>query len=157
MREHLHLTGGWTPEQIALLGTKRDPDLARELGVTAKAVFGRRKARGIPAFKCAHISKDGYRYVHVERDDPMACMARSGSRQIREHRLVMARHLGRPLTDDEKPHHINGDRSDNRIENLELWSTSHPPGQRVQDKLDWAIEFIERYAKQAHLLGGRSE
>ena len=33
----------------------------------------------------------------------------------------------------------------NRIENLELWSKSHPCGQRVEDKLEWAIDFIQRY------------
>ncbi len=42
-------------------------------------------------------------------------------------------------------HHINGVRSDNRPENLELWHRSHPPGQRVEDKLRWAREFIALY------------
>lgn len=62
-----------------------------------------------------------------------------------EHVVVMSEVLGRPLLDHERVHHLNGDRSDNRRENLELWSVSQPPGQRVSDKIKWAKEILALY------------
>lgn len=90
-------------------------------------------ARRKPIVPRGWQDKSGYRHRSVR------------GRHILEHRLVMERFLGRPLLSHENVHHINGDRSDNRLENLELWSSSQPNGQRVKDKVAWARDIIALY------------
>lgn len=73
------------------------------------------------------VSSSGYILIHlydIPREDwDLAKSAKSPSLKnlhIPEHRYLMAKKLGRPLTKDEVVHHINGTKTDNRLENLEL-------------------------------------
>ena len=92
-----------------------------------------------------NITQSGYKVLTLLNHEKGHPNSIDSGRRIQEHTYVMSKHIGRPLVKGETVHHINGDRLDNRIENLELWHRSHPPGQRVEDKIKWAIEFLEIY------------
>ena len=121
--------GGWSQAQIAAKFSMHQTmvsNLLRELGVQTN----RRAARGKDHGSWSggrSIMSAGYIGVHVPRDDPMSVMACSGP-YVLEHRLVMARSLGRPLMAHETVHHINGDRKDNRLSNLQLRFGKHGNG-----------------------------
>lgn len=86
--------------------------------------------------------KSGYIQVRTIKGD-----GKSG-KYTYEHRLVMEQFLGRLLESHESVHHKNGNKQDNRIENLELWSKAQPAGQRVADKVNYALEILEMYAPE---------
>jgi hypothetical protein len=82
---------------------------------------GPRNPRWLGGTKC---HPEGYLSIHLDTLSPdekilFAPMLRK-DQYILEHRVVMARHLGRPLLSSEVIHHLNGIKDDNRLENLFL-------------------------------------
>jgi len=64
-------------------------------------------------------SSNGYMRIKISKDNSLYSMANKDG-YILEHRYVMAQKLGKLLESTELVHHKNGDKLDNRIENLEL-------------------------------------
>jgi hypothetical protein len=151
----------WTPERLTGLlelheSGRSNVDIARELGLSARVVGQQLLKLGVaprgPVLKGpAHHSWNGGKHIHggyvkvkLPDDDPMVSM-RNVNGYVPEHRLVMARKLGRPLLPEENPHHKNLIRTDNTPSNLELWTSSQPSGARVADLLEWALGLLDRY------------
>ena len=121
----------------------RIEDCGRDIAAQkmCKMHWARWKRHGDPTFvtiRTNNPSPDGYIRIMV-----------NGKGMV-QHRYLMEQHLGRELLPEENVHHINGDRADNRIENLELWNTRQPKGQRIPDKIEYAIQILKQYAP--HLL-----
>lgn len=83
-----------------------------------------------------HTDKDGYVTISV------------AGVSKKEHRHVMEQHLGRALESNETVHHVNGQRHDNKLGNLELWVSWQPKGQRVIDLIHWAEELLGKYSAE---------
>lgn len=108
-------------------------------GVAAHHTFGRNARDGD-----VRILSDGYVSEKVPASwaylKDMSGQGGNG-RWIRQHRKVMAEHLGRPLRRGEQVHHKDGDRSNNDISNLELRIGSHGSGHCLRCRACGSIDL----------------
>ncbi len=107
------------------------------------------KGAANPLFKGEkHITGRGYVYVHAPNHPSVVGKP---YKRVAEHRLIMERILDRLLHPWENVHHKNGNKQDNRPENLEIWVVGQPAGQ-VSQYLSEIVQLRIRLAK----LEGRS-
>lgn len=66
------------------------------------------------------IERNGYLMRWVPQRKQVNGSSQTRGVYVYEHRLVMEEYLGRELDSSELVHHINGDKHDNRLENLEV-------------------------------------
>lgn len=86
----------------------------------------------------------GYWFVAVPDDSPFVAM-RNKERYVLEHRLIVAQSLGRCLKSWEVVHHINRNKQDNRLENLELVSVAQHDRITL---LEQRVDTLEKLLKE---------
>lgn len=138
-----------SPTSCAVSGCRRDPTAGRGL---CSLHYTRWRNHGDATYQPKPRLQAGDRFTD-DRTGYVYFVTEPGVYQL-EHRVVMEQELGRKLLPGENVHHKNGARGDNRLANLELWVTMQPPGQRVPDKVEFAIEILRRYAPELLVPGG---
>jgi hypothetical protein len=140
----------WCGKSVCQYGRNRSPRFCSTACIGHARVGKFLPSGGKKACVCAHCQREFSTYIHkglsgkycsqqcawsdrkgkatprrgnITMHGGYRCInAPDGSGRISEHRWIIQQHIGRKLDPKEHVHHINGDRADNRIENLEIIS-----------------------------------
>lgn len=149
----------------ARFGKKHSEESKQKMSANRKGLAAKEKS---PRWKGGvYYDSRNYRYLMLEtlsrEDQDLVRSMATKSNYVAEHRLVMARVLNRPLTKREVVHHLNGDKIDNRIENLQLFpkgehSRRHREidkelsrAKKLNEELQERIEILEEEVKYLKL------
>lgn len=130
--------GNWTNFLIACGRTPRVSEFS--IDARLNSIKARKGKKGANNKGGRYVDKSGY--VSLWMPEHPNCRQAG---YVHEHRIVMSSIIGRPLKKGENVHHKNGIRSDNRPENLELWVSAQPSGQRVGDLIEFARAILSEY------------
>ena len=129
----------WTDEIIDYLkdnyAEKGGAKISRELGISIHAVYKKAESLGLKK-----VPKDGYTTVNGYQS-----VGKSGNQEL-EHRKIMEEHLGRELGFNEIVHHKNGDKLDNRLENLKIMTRA----EHLQDHKEEIFKSRSKYPKEVY-------
>jgi len=93
--------------------------------------------------------KCNYKMIYIPKEHPFYCMSSNG--RVNEHRLVMAEHLGRPLTSSEVVHHKDSNPINNNLDNLFLTNSHDHYIITQRDTLSRRIRKTKEYLDKARI------